>query len=504
MVSRAERLATALERIQRLRAESALAWSKHGHSDADWVFEAQRLLSDQGTAESHDALRERTWSRAEQQAFVRQRAAIAFALELAPGAPQLAQFSRDVFALPFGSEQLAPLVRGLWSDGSAEGRNHRAHALAQAAEALAPRLFELRGRARHAFEHHSRTLQLPAAEVDLLLAPARADLPPRARAHEVEPAPELAPDALAREFLESTEDPTRELVRWLVKPAAVSGTIAWHLLLRGLRAPELDGLARPARRWARVAEGLRNLGFERDLSSRVRAEPGVMLFDPRARVLALAIPSNVRVAQSALDFGLLSDLYAAQGVAQALAHVLVSPALPVLVARPSEPGLAEAFGVLFMQLRADREYLRRVDGLDQGWVERVARQAGVLMLLEARVQAALYLAELAPARTDVDRLQQLTAAMEGALGVELPPGLAALAGWSAPLGPAAFEASVAGLAAHVGLRERYDADWYRNPRVSELLRGAAARGSTLTLPEFLLELSVPAGASAARAIELLG
>jgi hypothetical protein len=54
----------------------------------------------------------------------------------------------------------------------------------------------------------------------------------------------------------------------------------------------------------------------------------------------------------------------------------------------------------------------------------------------------------------------------------------------------------------VGLRERFDADWYRNPRVSEVLRGAAMRGTTLSLAALLDELGVAASAAIGRSIEL--
>jgi hypothetical protein len=52
------------------------------------------------------------------------------------------------------------------------------------------------------------------------------------------------------------------------------------------------------------------------------------------------------------------------------------------------------------------------------------------------------------------------------------------------------------------LRERFDEDWYRNPRVADVLQGAAARGPTLSVVAFTKELGVPEGVSTARALEL--
>jgi hypothetical protein len=275
------------------------------------------------------------------------------------------------------------------------------------------------------------------------------------------------------------------------------------VLFRALRAPELDGLAKPVRRLARIANGLRGLGFERDLNARVRVEAAEGALDPRARVLAVSVPSDIRVAQSKLTFGVMSDVYAAHGVGCALALALVSPAVPDLLRRPTVPGVPEAFGMASMQLRADPEYLRRIEGLEPLWIEKLSRHAGILVMLEARIQAALSLVA-SQVRKQSEWSQQLTAALERALGTEVPPGLAALIAWSVPPGTSGFEACAAGLAAHVGLRERLDADWYRNPRASEVLRGAATRGTTLTLPGLLEELGVSATTASARSIELLG
>jgi hypothetical protein len=219
-------------------------------------------------------------------------------------------------------------------------------------------------------------------------------------------------------------------------------------------------------------------------------------------VVALSVPSDIRIAQSKLAYGVTSDVFAARGVGHALALALVSPALPDLLRRPVLPGVADALGATYMQLRADPEYLRRIEGLEPLWVEKLGRHAGIIILLEARVQAALSLVASTP-RGYTEWSQQLTAALERALAVEVPVGLATLAAWSVPPGEGEFEACAAGLAAHVGLRERYDADWYRNPRVSEVWRGAAARGPTLAPSALLEELAVPVRAAAARVIEMV-
>jgi hypothetical protein len=63
--------------------------------------------------------------------------------------------------------------------------------------------------------------------------------------------------------------------------------------------------------------------------------------------------------------------------------------------------------------------------------------------------------------------------------------------------------ALAGLALHVGLRERFDADWFRNPRSEEVLRGGCAPGNRLTPEQLCAELGVGAEVAPARAIELV-
>jgi hypothetical protein len=523
MESRSARLSETLERVQRRRAEAALSWLRRSQLDQDWVHSARALLTEESAAEFSDARRERVWTLPEQRAFVTQRAELAFALELAEGARFVAKLALEPYALPFGREAPAALVSGLSSDGDEEGREHRARALADASQSLTSRLLELRARALAVYDEQLESL--PDAEPDPLkdlgLPPGLAEAfgralgaPQPSAAQPAKPAtttpsgiqlPETAaPPSVAdraSEFLASTDDATREMTRWLVRPAAQSGTIPWYLLLRALRAPELDGLAKPARRLARVANGLRGLGFERDLNARVRGEVAEVSLEPRPRVIAISVPSDIRVAQSKLSFGVMSDVYAAHGVGHGLALALTSPALPDLLRRPTGAGIADLLGMTFMQLRADPEYLRR-ENLEPLWVEKLGRHAGILVLLEVRLQAALSLVASQPLGHK-EWSQQLTAAVERALGVEVPPGLVTLAAWATPPGSGAFEASAAGLAAHIALRERFDADWYRNPRVSEVLRGAATRGPALELSVVLDELGVSASVASRRAIELL-
>lgn len=312
----------------------------------------------------------------------------------------------------------------------------------------------------------------------------------------------------AQHFLEHTDDAAGELTRWWMKRAAGGGRSPDDVgqLMAALRAPELDGLAKPQKRFFRVAAGARQLGFEADMSARLRAEPGKPLLAPLVRTFALAVPGDVRVSQPGLEFGIASDLVAAQGTGEALAMCLVSPGLSLASRRAPEASdsVSAAFGGLFLQLRAEPGYLRRVDELDRDQAEPAARHAALWTLLRARLAAALLLVEQTPLRDPQQRLQQLMAASERALGRPLPEGVAALWLLSARPNSHEFAALARGYELHAALRERFDLDFYLNPRVSEVLRGAAARGGAFSAEGLARELGVDPAAGRARAIELLG
>ncbi|HKU41170.1 MAG TPA: hypothetical protein VJR89_23570, partial [Polyangiales bacterium] len=159
MTSRAVRLSQWIERLRREHSQAERSWLRQGRLEQGWVAGVRQLLSDEGAELLEDAKRERVWSADELRAVFEQRAWLAFQAELAPAAALTSELAQTPFALPFGREQPAALASGLLGDGSLEGREHRAAALADACEQLVPRLLELRSRALEAQTH-----ALPAAE----------------------------------------------------------------------------------------------------------------------------------------------------------------------------------------------------------------------------------------------------------------------------------------------------------------------------------------------------
>jgi len=307
----------------------------------------------------------------------------------------------------------------------------------------------------------------------------------------------------AQVFLASTQAAAEEAVERCARKLGTGRPLSWHALLRVLRAPELDSDSGAKLRWRRVAAWLRSLGFERELNARMRAEIDRGATLPFASVVALTVPLDVRVAQGAVDAGVASDLFAAGGVGHALGLSLVHPALPPEQRWPVGASAAGVLGALAQQLWGERGQLARVQGLSESAARRVSQVAGAIALLHTRARAAVALAPLADAGKPEARQQALAEALGRALCCDLPESVAGLLGANRVAARAGALEALAGLALHVGLRERFDADWYRNPRSEELLRGACASGNRLTPQDVCAEVTTPLSAAAARAIELV-
>jgi hypothetical protein len=396
-----------------------------------------------------------------------------------------------------------------------------AYSLHEALQTHAPRLFEQRARlvAAHAGQRSVAAALIAKNAPPSLQSKAAALVPSgplgRGDARIVGPTntPASEPSAevqaidarltRAREWLSATEDAMRDMTAWLTRTLPRSNAPGWSQLMAASRGCSLDGLARRERRLFRLSEGVRRLGFERDLNARIHSEPARVSLSPDARAVALRVPGDLRLAQTPLEYGLWSDLGATRGMGEALALSLISPAERCAQRWPFGSGLAPALGALLVQLRAEPAYLRTIEDVPPSGAEPLARLVAIVGLLHTRLTAALALAEAAPARDDQERLAQLMAAAERALGCALPGGLLALVLLGSRIEGHDFDALDLGLRLHEALREHYDEDWYRNPRVGEVIRGACARGNRLSGSAWLAELGANGPASYIRAMALL-
>jgi hypothetical protein len=307
----------------------------------------------------------------------------------------------------------------------------------------------------------------------------------------------------AAAFLAETDAAADDAVRFSVRGLRSGNLIDWPVLLRGLRAPDLDSPSGARDRWRRAAAWLNILGFERELNARVRAEPARDAASPLPVSVLLDVPRDARVAQSAIDYGVASDLFAAEGVARALGNALVLPGMPVELRWPVGANPAGVLGALAQQLWGERPHLRRVQGMTESEAERVGRVAGTIALLSARVWTALSLVSLDADETLGARGEAMAAALSRALCCEVTPAVAGLLGANRVLCRVRAQHALGGLALHVALRERCDDDWYRNAESADFLRNGCGRGNLLSPAAWLEELGGSLLAAGRRGVELV-
>lgn len=305
--------------------------------------------------------------------------------------------------------------------------------------------------------------------------------------------------AEARAFVAATEDACREALPFAVRRYVGEGVrplpegdLAGHDLAYLASALPFGGLfptAGLALAVGSLLEGMGlppgKLGLHLDLERDPRRSPG-------ATVAPLAVPRPVAVLLRTT--GLPADYRALLGaVGQAVQLAAVPAAAPVEDKRCRDGALLAAFGVLFEDLLANPLFLRRALGASRPAAEEAARILSLARVLEARSRAARLEHELSvwragptrgQARAYVEREEAATfAAADGALafaGIE--PGLGAASGVRA-----------LGLAATLerALVERFDEDWFRNPRSGPFLaerfpRGDAAEAAALGDEPFAL------------------
>jgi hypothetical protein len=497
-----------LDAAQRERAEQRLLWLRDPRRTQETGSAYARLMSVEGAESLEQAIRQRRYAAAELVHLSDALADLARERARLAGRGWLGGWLQKQIAI--GSTQripavaLSPLVEPLQTSRSPSTPTEAVRSLGAAFDPHVLRFFELRERAAHDAENQVAAFQrlLPKPVAPEPGAPAAA--PPPVEPSEPAPQP-VSVQTLAKDWLERSDDAVQELVRWLVKHSELpAGESDLARLLVGLRAFGLDGLARPDRRFFRLATGARKLGFERDMNARMRGENAPALLVPQPVCLALHAPHDVRVLQPDLEYGVLSDLSVAQGLGQGLALALISPAVGPLLSRPRGASVSAAMGGLFAQLRGDAQYLRRVDGLERDPAEKVARIGALWLLLRSRLAAALTLTWRGAARSTEERIQQLTAAGERALGYQVSQGLLAATLLQEDTCEEQFLGLHWGFTLHAALREQLDQDFYLNPRLSEVLRGAAARGAGLDAPGLAAELGATDSLALPRLFELLG
>lgn len=176
-------------------------------------------------------------------------------------------------------------------------------------------------------------------------------------------------------------------------------------------------------------------------------------------------------------------------------------AAPFALARPPVDLRPMRLGALFGLLAGEEVFARRTLDLGRGAARDHARSFARAFGAQARLAAAAVRtrASLLPPRDDLDdRFCEETAR---AWGEPLPPELAGVLPRIGEEAPARFAAALLAALDRARLIERFDEDWYRNPRSAEALRALAAEPPPDVTGELLLEGAAALGRALAAAAQ---
>ncbi|MBX3272612.1 MAG: hypothetical protein KF729_20295 [Sandaracinaceae bacterium] len=269
-------------------------------------------------------------------------------------------------------------------------------------------------------------------------------------------------------------------------------------LLHALRAPAWDDLVPRRTRPRRVLATLGDLSFGDALARGARAEPSGDTL--RAAVVVVEPSRDVRLA-AGVELGLASERDYAAALVRAGAHLTQHPALAAVTRRSAEESIPRALGALAAHLYADPRFVARAFPSLSAKERRAAGEHCLAVeLFELRTDAAAHLARPhAERRAFPEVAREL---LRRALGVDASASFAAVLAGDERARDRLDAARHAGPLA-VALRERYDEDFFRNPRAAEPLRHAASRGATLGARAWADELGATPDALPSRLAELL-
>lgn len=302
------------------------------------------------------------------------------------------------------------------------------------------------------------------------------------------------PSALFEQVLAGTDAVARDLGVWLLeRNTGTKGGFARHDVLHFLHAPRCapafpkGEMVRTVRRWAEM--------FRFDIA----ADKAIRLDDDdtpfkRAGAFALPVDAPYETIVSVLPEDgprALGALLFALGEAQRFAGP--SSDAPPEDLWLGDPAVRIACGALFEGLLREREFLRRCAKVELPRDdERAIAMAAVfdVRICAARALASQEAAQLGPTARAAHLHRELYA--RAALA-ELPAGLALQGVDAFPTAADELRGRLLAAGMRAFLRERYDEDFWRNPRALSVLQSVWARGGRPTADDLWRECSLSPG-----------
>jgi hypothetical protein len=375
-----------------------------------------------------------------------------------------------------GETRSLGLLLGEWAGLTRSGPRDRAlAAMGPVLEAYAEALIEARSEADHAVGVRLARWQ-PARHADA--------------------GPEDARER-ATQFLETTQEVTREAIQFAERAHLQRVETGLDAIWVAL-GQSMQGLVPREGRLRRLASEWEPLGLRSLLATRARAaldHEGPFL---APHLIALEAPGQLRLSASEREYGLASELASAEAIGRALGIAHGSPTLPMATRFASVGTVARAVGSLAVVRMMEPHFLRKQRGLSVRESEQVARLCALWFLLDARLSAAQSLGRTLRGPSAID---QATALAEQALlgSVQRGPAAALVVRAS---GGAVFRGKAHAPALAWAFRERFDEDWYLNPRAAEPLRGALAQAGEFSIEAFAEELGTGVDQGIAKLSEL--
>lgn len=306
-----------------------------------------------------------------------------------------------------------------------------------------------------------------------------------------------APDLDGEAWLKATDDALAEHLERALHALRETERDGHVRVLLALRAAPFDALFPRGSRIRQLTRPLEPIGFDTRIASRIRVSQHAHL-DFDAKLLQFDEPTRVHIALSPIEHGLSSALLTLRTLGEGFSRALGTHALGVERIHASNE-LADVFGHVLMLAMCEAAYLERGLGLDRRTADAIHAALTFNVLVQMRLDIARdaqrssgdvpfsdkSVARASRALTTHDRFP-LTPFLDS---YESTPTLAARAK-SAMLAPLL----------HARLRERFNEDYIRNPRVFEVVQGMSSRRGSLTVEAFTQELGAGAKDAADAAV----